>query len=146
MGYFRFQVLVPLAFLACAKNPAIQNPNDANNAHVQRASEFLSTGQWANYGGDPGGMRFSGLDQINTDNVARLEVAWTYRTGELDLYENTNLASKSAFEATPLMVNGVLYFSTPTNRVIAVNASNGEEIWKFDPKMDLRTGYSEVTS
>ena len=75
-----------------------------------RETGFLKNGQWANYGNDPGGMRYSPLRQINTENVKNLKPAWTYRSGELATYEGTSLASKAAFEATPLMVNGVLVF------------------------------------
>ena len=85
----------------------------------ERENNFVKTGQWANYGNDPGGMRYSPLSQINIENVKNLKQVWTYQSGELKTYEGTNLGSKAAFEATPLMVNGVLYFSTPTNRVIA---------------------------
>ena len=95
----------------------------------EREINFVKNGQWANYGNDPGGMRYSPTNQINTENVKNLKQAWTYQSGELKTYEGTNLASKAAFEATPLMVNGVLYFSTPTDRIIAINADTGKELW-----------------
>jgi len=103
-------------------------------------------GEWAAYGGDPGGMRHSHLTQINADNVSQLKVGWTYRTGELQRYEGTSAAQRAAFEATPIMVDGTLYFSTPSNRVIALDATNGNERWVYDPKVDLSKGYSEITS
>jgi quinoprotein glucose dehydrogenase len=106
----------------------------------------VKSGEWPAYARDPGGMRHSPLAQINRDNVAQLEVAWTYRTGELATYAGTTLASKAAFEATPLMVDGVLYLSTPTNRVIALDAATGASRWVYDPKLDLRLNFSEVTS
>ena len=95
---------------------------------------------------DPGGMRYSPLKQINTGNVKNLKVAWTYQSGELKTYEGTELAGKAAFEATPLMVNGSLYFSTPTNRIISIDAATGKEQWIYNPGVDLKKGYSEVTS
>ena len=61
-------------------------------------------------------------------------------------YEGTGIGSKAAFEATPLMINGVLYFSTPTNRIIAVDAATGKELWVYNPGVDLKDNYSEVTS
>jgi quinoprotein glucose dehydrogenase len=91
-------------------------------------------------------MRYSHLAQINPDNVNQLKVAWTYRTGELQHYEDTSAAQRAAFEATPIMVDGTLYLSTPSNRVIALDATNGEEHWVYDPKVDLSKGYSEITS
>ena len=58
----------------------------------------MKKGQWANYGNDPGGMRFSPIKQINTENVKNLKPAWSYQSGELKTYEGTNLASKAALE------------------------------------------------
>ena len=112
----------------------------------QREAGFLKKGQWANYGNDPGGMRYSPLMQINAENVKNLKPAWTYRSGELATYEGTSLASKAAFEATPLMVNGVLYFSTPTKRIIAIDAATGRELWVYNCGVNLKEAYSEVTS
>ena len=86
------------------------------------------------------------MKQINESNVSRLKPAWTYQTGELKTYAGTRITEKAAFEATPIMIGGILYFSTPTCRVIAVDAANGREIWVFDPHVDLRRDYSEVSS
>ena len=91
--------------------------------------------EWHYYGGDAGGTRFSPLTQINRGNVSRLKRAWTYHTGEVEREGNaTDRHRVAPFESTPLVVDGVLYFSTPSNRVIALNAETGEEIWKFDPQ------------
>ena len=108
--------------------------------------KLTTGGQWANYGNDPGGMRYSPLTTINVSNVKNLKVAWTHQTGELKTYDGTSIGSKAAFETTPLMIDGVLYFSTPTNRVFAIDASTGKEKWVYDPGVDLRGDYSEVTS
>jgi len=116
------------------------------SSSVQQEAQFFQSGQWANYGNDPGGLSYSPLTQINTSNVGRLQQAWVYRSGELETYEGTDVASKAAFEATPIVVGEMLYFSTPTNRVIALNATNGRELWTYDPQVDLHTGYSEITS
>lgn len=102
--------------------------------------------EWPNYGGDPGGMRHAAIQQVNTQNVHQLTRAWIYNTNELQHYEGTSLHEKSAFEATPIMVAGSLYFSTPTSRVIALDAVTGKEKWTYDPGIDLKTDYSEVTS
>jgi len=111
-----------------------------------RPESRQATGDWPAYGNDPGGMKHSSLTQITRENVAQLEVAWTARTGELDTYGGTDLRTKAAFEATPIMVDGTLYFSTPTDRVIALDAATGAQRWVFDPVLDLTTDYSEVTS
>ncbi|MGI8783925.1 MAG: pyrroloquinoline quinone-dependent dehydrogenase [Acidobacteriota bacterium] len=76
-----------------------------------------------------GGTRFSPLNHIHRGNVTRLRRAWTYHTGELNMGEKP-----PAFEATPLEVDGVLYFTTPSSRVIALDAETGKELWAFDPQ------------
>ena len=83
---------------------------------------------WPMYGRDPGGSRYSPLDQINARNVHLLQRAWVYHTGE----------GGKAFEVTPIVVNGVLYFATENQKIVALAAETGKEIWKFDPKSHAR--------
>lgn len=87
---------------------------------------------WAAYGMDHGGQRYSPLFQVSKENVGRLEVAWTYRHGDM---ATTPGQPKSSFECTPLVVNGFLYFITPFSRVIALDAATGRELWTFDPEI-----------
>ena len=95
----------------------------------------VSAQEWRFYGGDAGGARFSTLQQINRTNVRGLKRAWTYHTGEVDRGGNeTDRHQVAPFESTPLVIDGVLYFSTPSNRVIALAAESGKEIWQFDPQ------------
>jgi quinoprotein glucose dehydrogenase len=103
-----------------------------------------SDSEWPAYGRDGGGERYSPLKQINRDNVKKLKVAWSYRTGAADLKGRS--AGKAAFEATPILVDGTLYFSTPSDRVIALDPSRGREKWSYDPGIDLNQQFSEVTS
>ena len=100
--------------------------------------------EWSSYGGDEGGSRFVPYAQINGSNVDRLKTAWTYHTGESE--KDGAAWQKAAFEATPIFADGTLYFSTPFNRIIAINARSGTETWRFDPGVDLNKNYSEVTS
>ena len=79
-------------------------------------------GDWLVYGRDAGGERFSPLNDINRDNVSSLQVAWTFRTG--DAYQPER-GRPTAFEATPLHVDGTLYLSTPVGRVIALDSATG---------------------
>ncbi len=102
--------------------------------------------EWPAYGHDAGGSRFSPATQINDKNASQLKIAWTFQTGELKTYEGTSAIEKAAFEATPIMVNNTLYFSTPSCRVFAIEAVTGKEKWMYDPKVDLKKDYSEVTS
>jgi quinate dehydrogenase (quinone) len=98
-------------------------------------SSAVSAQEWRFYGGDAGGTRFSALEQINRKNVGRLQRAWTYHMGEVDRGGNeTDRHHVAPFESTPLVVDGVLFLSTPSNRVIALDAENGKEIWQFDPQ------------
>jgi len=98
-------------------------------------------GDWTYYGGDPGGSRYSPLTLINKLNIGNLKVAWTYHTH--DISDGSKYARKSEFEATPIMVDGTLYFSTAFNRVIALDPETGIERWTYDPKIDLNGRYSE---
>ncbi|HUO30345.1 MAG TPA: pyrroloquinoline quinone-dependent dehydrogenase [Bryobacteraceae bacterium] len=99
---------------------------------------------WPAYGHDPGGTRYSPLKQVTRANVAQLKVAWTYHTGALQ--PETRLNEKAAFEATPILVDGTLYLSTPFNQVIALDPGTGAEKWKFDPHVLRTHDYSEVSS
>jgi quinoprotein glucose dehydrogenase len=89
------------------------------------------------------GAHYSSLADITPDNVAALEVAWVHHTG--DVNDGRDGRSATAFEATPVMVDGTLYFSTPGSRVIALDAETGRERWSFDPAID-RTLQVMVTS
>jgi quinoprotein glucose dehydrogenase len=88
--------------------------------------------EWPFYGGDQGGMKYSELAGVNTKNVTRLRLAWTWKTGEVPLPQfNTR---PGMFENTPLMIDGVLYLSTPYNKVVALDAETGRQLWSYDPK------------
>ncbi len=109
-------------------------------------SSFQAEAQagWPTYGNDPGGTRYSGESQINRDTVNRLKVAWSYRTGALET--PTQLIRKAAFEATPILVDGKLFLSTPYNHVIALDPQTGTKLWEYDPGVNLNQNYSEVSS
>ena len=93
-----------------------------------QAQRAISSGEWTAYGHDALGSRYSPLSQITRENVAKLEVAWTYRTGEIDV--KTEQPVK--FEATPLMVDGTLFLSTPFGRVMALDPETGVARWTYD--------------
>ncbi len=85
-----------------------------------------AAGDWRTTGGAPGNTRYSPLDQINRGNVAQLKVAWTYHTGDLP-------PEHSEIQATPIVVHGVLYTTTPKLGVVALRADKGTLLWRFDP-------------
>jgi quinoprotein glucose dehydrogenase len=97
--------------------------------------------EWPAYGNDPGGMRYSPLAQINRENVAKLKVAWTFHTG--DISDGRDGRKRSGFETTPILVDGTLYFTTPFNRVIALDPETGQQRWAYDPKIDLHGDYGD---
>jgi quinoprotein glucose dehydrogenase len=101
---------------------------------------------WSAYGGDAGGTRYSSLTQINESNVHTLKPAWTFRTGELETYKGTKAIEKAAFEATPIIIDNTLYFSTPSCRVFALDPSTGKQKWMYDPELNLKNFYSEITT
>ncbi len=121
-----------------------------------------SGGEWRSYAGSIGGQKYSPLDQIDASNFADLEVAWEWLSvdrrvslstpggGEWsapldtivdalvadtpDLYRTGHRPLSSRLQATPLMVDGVLYFNTPLSQGVAVDATTGETLWVFNPK------------
>ncbi len=90
---------------------------------------------WPAYGGDAGGHRFSRASQITADNVGELEVAWLYRTDDID--HKQEAMRRSASEGTPILVEDSLVFCTPFNEVIALHPGTGSELWRFDPQINL---------
>ena len=85
-------------------------------------------GDWPNYGRTPGGDRHSPLTQIDRGNVAKLELAWEYKTGEAGI----DTGNPTALETTPLVVDGVMYVSTPLGKVAALDPLTGESRWSRD--------------
>src|SRR5215467_5699310 len=97
-------------------------------AFPQMAQQGMKTGEWRAYGAEAGSTRYSPLDQINRDNIKDLKVAWVWKSDTL--VPNPQAGS----ETTPLMVNGVLYFTMDQRRyVIAADAGTGETLWIYRP-------------
>jgi quinoprotein glucose dehydrogenase len=112
-------VLALLAFLGCGEPP----PPDLSGP----------VAEWPAYGGDAGGLRFSPLTQITRENVDRLELAWVHRHG--DVSDGSGEATRTSFNATPVVVGDSLYFCTGFGRVIALDPETGGERWAFDPQL-----------
>lgn len=92
-------------------------------------------GDWQAYGRSNAGDRYSPLDQITPENVDQLELAWSYRTGDLPGPDDPQ---ETTAENTPLKANGLLYVCTPHSQVIALDPDSGREIWRFDPKISTQ--------
>jgi quinoprotein glucose dehydrogenase len=99
--------------------------------------------QWTHYGRDAQGTRFSPLTQIGPGNVAQLKPAWTFHTGDISDGKTKAGGPRSGFEATPLMVDGRLYLTTPFNRIIALDPASGKPLWTYDPKLDRAQPYGD---
>ena len=83
---------------------------------------------WTAYGRNTHGERFAQFEQINKANVKDLQVAWTFRTGDLAI-------NGSEYQGTPLKVDDTVYLCTPLNKVFALDPVTGAEKWKFDPQI-----------
>jgi len=95
-----------------------------------------SNNDWVHFGNDNGGSQYSNLNQITKENVTSLEIAWVHRSG--DVKQNP---AGTSLQTVPIKIGELLYYCTPFNRVFALNAATGEEVWVFDPhKMDSDTG------
>lgn len=80
---------------------------------------------WMSYGGNYSAHRFSSLNQINRENVKQLIPVWAFPTGEL----------RGGLNATPIVVDGVMYLMGPMNRIFAINAATGEKLWTYIYKL-----------
>jgi alcohol dehydrogenase (cytochrome c) len=85
---------------------------------------------WPTYWGDYGGHHFSELSQITRENVGALQVRWA-----------ANLAGSSALQASPLVIDGVMYVAGPPGSVYALNAMTGQQLWRFFRKQDVLNPY-----
>ena len=119
------------ALCAASSIPEAARAADLANVDDARIIENAKTGkEWLSTGLDYGVNRFSPLDQITTANVGKLGLAWSYALG-----------STRGVEATPVVVDGVMYVTTPWSIVHAINARTGENIWTFDSQSPRGQGY-----
>ncbi len=131
--FFTFIVSLFLSFSSCQ-----------NEKGITQKSQSENYSGWYAYGGDNGGNRYASLNEINLDNIDKLKIAWTYRTGELG--QGSVIKEKLTFEATPIIFNGLLYLPTAYGKVIALHPTTGEEVWSYDPQISRNTNFSELTS
>ena len=114
------------AGLAACQKPAPK----AGNVDGARIAAADTNAEWVSYGKGYSEQRFSPLDKVNASNVGQLGLAW-YAQFDTDRGQ----------EATPLMVDGVLYTTTAWSKVYAFDAATGKPIWSFDPKVDGKKGF-----
>ena len=119
--HLRFcRLMIALGVLACGGVAA----EPVDDARLQGAS--AASADWLIYGHAYDNQRFSALDQINRQTVARLAPRWIYQTG-----------INATFQATPLVADGVMYLTTPRNHVVAIDAASGVEIWRYRHEMKV---------
>ncbi len=103
------------------------------------AGTQLAAQDWLHYGGDAGGSNYSGLDQINRENVANLELAWQFSAAEIAEYPERRLML--GFNGQPLLLpedaGQSLVMCTALNRIVALDPVTGAERWKYDPEIDI---------
>lgn len=97
---------------------------------LEGADPKESRREWQIYHGDYGGSHYSELDQINRSNVKQLELAWIWRAGD----------QGTTIECNPIIVDGVMYVTTPSLHCVALDAKSGTPIWRFDPWDGRRRG------
>ncbi|RAZ76930.1 glucose/quinate/shikimate family membrane-bound PQQ-dependent dehydrogenase [Mesorhizobium atlanticum] len=134
-------ILAVLASLAVAGYSMTADPHDIGGTlgaeKVATAANLggdMPAGEWHYYGRTPFGQRYSPLDQITPDNVAKLQPAWTYRTGDV---KGPDDIGETTYQVTPLKVGDTLFICTPHNFAIAIDAASGKEKWRYDPKIKL---------
>jgi glucose dehydrogenase len=101
--------------------------------HTQAGKVRGTAAEWLSYSGDKASSKYSPLTQIRAGNFERLKVAWTWRSAEEEVAKANHLKTW-AWEATPLMVRGVLYVATSLSQVAALDAATGKTLWVYDPE------------
>ncbi|HYQ85148.1 MAG TPA: hypothetical protein VEP28_14235, partial [Rubrobacter sp.] len=118
---------VALGNLSAVPGDAPPVANDLTYERILDAREGEPQ-NWITYYGAYDGKRYSLLDQINKDNVKRLSPAWVFQAGSTGLHSG---ASTYSFEASPLVVDGVMFISGPEGKVWAIDGKTGEELWRY---------------
>jgi quinoprotein glucose dehydrogenase len=106
----------------------------SHSEHAQARNVRGATTEWLSYGGDKASSKYSPLAQIGKDNFNRLKVAWTWRSADEEVAKANPHLKTWVWEATPLMVEGVLYVSTSMSQVAAIDAVTGKTLWVYDPE------------
>ena len=107
-------------------------------AGVPRAQRPVSSStpamEWRFYGGDAGSTKYSPLDQIDANNVTRLETAWRWASPDNAIVDRNPQTRPGAYEDTPVMANGVLYTATSFGVFVALDPGTGSVLWQYDPE------------
>jgi quinoprotein glucose dehydrogenase len=105
-------------------------------------ADGIAASEWPAYGRTQGGTRYSPLPQITPDNVGKLQVAWTFRTGDM---KGPNDPVEITDEVTPIKIGGLLYLCSPHQILFALDPKTGTLKWKFDPGLKTDPTFQHVT-
>ncbi|MDA8522880.1 glucose/quinate/shikimate family membrane-bound PQQ-dependent dehydrogenase [Acidovorax sp. NCPPB 4044] len=112
-------------------------------AGAAQAAPSLPDGEWHAYGRTGYGQRFSPLAQITPANASQLQMAWEYRTG--DLRGKDGDPEETTYEVTPLKIGNRLFLCTPHQSVIALDATTGKQLWRYDPEIENKLALQHLT-
>ena len=122
-----FLSILPFSFSLISQTVSAAEMNQGNVTDERVInSSSAEPGSWLTYGQNFKEQRFSELTQINTNTITRLGLAWTKQVGDYNM----------RMQGTPLVVDGVMYVSNGWSVIYALDATTGEEIWKYDPEVD----------
>src|SRR3954447_4854636 len=113
-----------LCLLLCFRCVFAEGDSTTNHKNDYKTQYKTQYKTWEVVGGDSDNLHYSSLEQINTGNVSQLRVAWKFDTG--DSYSGSDM------QCNPIVVDGVMYVTTPRLRVMALEASTGKQIWSFE--------------
>jgi quinoprotein glucose dehydrogenase len=148
-----FLGVVLLAFLAAAVVAMTRQPHRIEGTATPPAAAAAPAAaagtpappadDWTAYGGNGMGQRYSALDQITPANVGQLEEAWHFRTG--DVRGQPGDPEETTFEVTPLKIGERLFLCTPHQSVVALNATTGEQLWRYTPEIQRPLALQHLT-
>ncbi|NII55955.1 glucose/quinate/shikimate family membrane-bound PQQ-dependent dehydrogenase [Lutibacter sp. SG786] len=141
-GFLAFSLLVvAVVGVAGALHPEPDLAGELPMTEVSGAQgdrSWQPDADWTDYGGSAYGQRYSPLKQITPANVGQLQVAWTFRTGDMPGPDDP---TEITLENTPLKIGDTVYLCTPHSKVIALDAATGQKRWEFDPRIQSPVGF-----
>ncbi|MFT5425583.1 MAG: glucose dehydrogenase [Gammaproteobacteria bacterium] len=122
-NFLTFLKAIFLCLLLASCDSGDKSMKESKPISDSESGEQLSS-DWPLYGRDYSNQRFSPLTQISTENISKLKLAWSYKTGK-----------KATFQTSPIVIDGTMFITTPFNDVIALNAESGDEIWRYEHQL-----------